>query len=101
MREGVVVLVKQDSNKGEGNKSFAQDGNFILIYHEDGTFVTYFHLRKDGSTVVEGETVQQGQLIGYSGNTSWSSAPHLHISIFSFKPKLNKKNMLNYSSFLW
>lgn len=99
MRAGVVVLVKQDSNRGGGSKSFANDGNYVLIYHEDGTFASYFHLKKDGSVVQEGEKVQQGQLIGYSGNTGWSSSPHLHISIFSFKPKLNEKNMLTYSSF--
>jgi len=99
MRGGVVVQVKQDSDKGGPNVSFANDGNYILIYHEDGTFATYFHLRKNGSLVREGARVRQGQRIAFSGNTGWSSEPHLHVSVLSYRPKVNAKNMITYSTF--
>ncbi|MDX1902760.1 MAG: M23 family metallopeptidase [Thermonemataceae bacterium] len=99
MREGIVVLVKEDSNRGGGSITFVNDGNFVLIYHSDGTFANYYHFKKSGCVVKEGDIVRQGQLIGYSGNTGWSSEPHLHVDIFSFKPMLNEKNMLTYPAF--
>ncbi len=99
MRGGTVVQVKQDSDRGGPNVSFANEGNYILIYHEDGTFAVYFHLRKNGSMVREGARVRQGQRIAYSGNTGWSSEPHLHVSVLSYRPKVNAKNMITYSTF--
>lgn len=80
-RGGVVVKVKEDSDKGGRTSEFAQHGNHIVIYHEDGTLAYYFHLSKDGSQVEVGEQVKQGQFIGLSGNTGWSTAPHLHFII--------------------
>lgn len=44
------------------------------------TFATYYaHL--SSFTVKDGDTVVQGQVIGYSGNTGTSSAPHLHFGV--------------------
>ena len=45
-RDGTVVEVKADSNRGGPSTAYAQDANYILILHEDGTFgtVSYTHL---------------------------------------------------------
>lgn len=99
MRGGIVVQVKQDSDSGGSDISFANEGNYVLIYHEDGTFAVYFHLRKNGSMVREGTRVSQGQRIAYSGNTGWSSEPHLHVSVLSYRPKVNTKNTITYPTF--
>ncbi|MCU0438212.1 MAG: M23 family metallopeptidase [Raineya sp.] len=99
MREGVVVAVKEDSNRGGPNSSYANDGNYILILHSDNTFGLYYHFKQNGCVVNEGDIVKQGQLIGYSGNTGWSSKPHLHINICSYKPQVNEKNMITYETF--
>jgi len=98
IREGVVILTKQDSNRGGPSSSYANDGNYILIYHKDGTFATYYHFKQNGVVVNEGNYVKQGQHIGYSGNTGWSSEPHLHINVCSYKPNANDKNMFTYST---
>jgi murein DD-endopeptidase MepM/ murein hydrolase activator NlpD len=78
---GVVIKVKEDSDKGGRKPTFSDDANRITIYHADGTLAEYMHLRKDGALVAVGDTVRQGQVIGYSGNTGWSTTPHLHFVV--------------------
>ncbi|MGI9257144.1 MAG: M23 family metallopeptidase [Salinispira sp.] len=80
-RSGIVVSVKEDSNSGGRGSRYAQYGNVISIMHSDGTFGNYVHLQRNGAIVEPGETVQNGQLIGYSGNTGQSSGPHLHFDV--------------------
>ncbi len=81
VRSGVVVRVKDDSDKHGRTMAFAQFGNHIIIYHEDGTLGYYYHISKDGSKVKVGDTVQQKQFIALSGNTGWSTTPHLHFIV--------------------
>ncbi len=81
-REGVIVRIKENSNRGGFDKKFASSGNFITIEHSDTTFATYYHLKKNGVRVKVGDKVSKGTLIGYSGNTGYSSGPHLHFAIF-------------------
>lgn len=51
-------------------------GNFISIQHSDGRISRYLHL--DDASVVEGQIVAGGDLIGTSGNTGQPTSPHLH-----------------------
>jgi len=81
-RGGTVVAVKKDSNKGCRNPSCKSLANYILIHHSDGTFGSYVHLQKNGAKVKEGDIVEAGQIIGISGNTGWSSGPHLHFEVY-------------------
>lgn len=80
-RGGVVVKVKQDSDKHGRTSAFAEHGNYIIIYHEDGTFAYYYHIPQNGSKVNVGEQVKQGQIIALSGNTGWTTSPHLHFVV--------------------
>ena len=80
-RDGLVVEVKQDSNVGGNDPKFEPFGNFIKVYHEDGTLGSYVHLVQNGSLVKKGDQIKKGQLIGISGNTGWSSGPHLHFMV--------------------
>jgi len=88
-RAGTVIAIKENSNKGGRDKSFAQHSNYIFIQHDDSTIAAYLHLQKDGAEVELGESVSEQQFIGRSGNTGWSTTPHLHFEVF--KPNKNLK----------
>lgn len=48
---------------------------------EDGTAASYAHLGYRGVAVAVGETVEAGQLLGYSGATGDVEEPHLHVAV--------------------
>ena len=81
-REGVVVMTKGDSNQGCSQPRCQDMSNYVIIYHSDGTFANYGHLKYNGVKVEVGQKVKAGQVIGLSGNTGWSSGPHLHFEIY-------------------
>ena len=81
-RAGTVVQLKEDSNINGYTEDVADDGNFIEIEHDDGTFSVYYHLEQNGAAVVIGQSVNEGEFIGYSGNTGYSSGPHLHLHVW-------------------
>ena len=80
-RGGVVQEIKEDSDKGGLKDEFLSQGNHIIIRHYDGSEAMYWHLQKDGIVVNAGDTVVQGQHIGYSGNTGYTAFPHLHFQV--------------------
>lgn len=82
-RAGMVILTKADSDIGGPDKKYSNDANYISILHADGTIASYLHFKKDGIVAKEGMPVQQGQLIGYSGNTGFSDGPHLHFELMN------------------
>ncbi len=81
-RGGRVVRVKDDSNVGGRKIQFDPCNNFIIIRHEDGTLGHYCHLKKGGVKVTPGQIVWAGQVIALSGNTGFSSGPHLHFCVY-------------------
>lgn len=80
-RGGLVVELKQDSNRGGPGDEFQHDSNFVRIFHQDGTWASYSHLLQNGVRVIAGEKVRAGQIIGLSGNTGQSRGPHLHFAV--------------------
>jgi murein DD-endopeptidase MepM/ murein hydrolase activator NlpD len=81
-RGGIVVKTKDDSDKRGFSKAFAKYGNYVTILHDDGTFGTYYHLKKGGVLVNVGQRVERSYPLGYSGNTGYTSGPHLHFAVF-------------------
>lgn len=82
-REGVVVRVKEDGDRGGWNRKYRPYGNNIVIQHPDGSRAGYWHLQKDGALVNVGDTVQKGQLIALSGKTGYAALPHLHFLVWT------------------
>ena len=80
-RSGVVVEIREDSNKGGLKPKYLSEGNHVIIQHDDGSYGNYWHLKYNGALVNVGDTVQQGQVIGLSGNTGYTAFPHLHFEV--------------------
>lgn len=81
-REGVVMQVENDFAKaGLNRERYGGRANFIRILHDDGTMALYAHLREEGALVRVGQRVRAGQQIGLSGNTGFTTGPHLHFVI--------------------
>ena len=83
-REGVVVRVKEDGDRGGWNKKYRPYGNNIVIQHPDGSRAGYWHLQHNGALVNVGDTVKKGQVIALSGKTGYAAMPHLHFLVWSF-----------------
>jgi len=77
-RAGIVVRVQESFV--DGDNVFGHE-NYVLVQHDDGTVARYVHLTQFGALVNIGASVQQGDLIAYSGNTGNSSGPHLHFDV--------------------
>jgi len=67
------VLIKRTRGKSEGN--------FVGIRHGNGYESYYLHLSRFARGQKQGARVQQGEVIGFVGNTGWSTGPHLDYRI--------------------
>lgn len=92
VRAGTVVKVVDHFNKSCPESSCLEFNNFIIIQHDDGTYADYAHLKQNGAIVRAGDQVATGDPIGYSGNTGWTTGPHLHLTIFV--PAVNKRKTI-------
>jgi len=81
-RDGVVMQVESDFDKAGLNlEKYGGRANFVRILHDDGTMALYAHLQEDGVLVRVGQRVRAGQQIGLSGNTGFTTGPHLHFAV--------------------
>jgi len=81
-REGTVVSVKDHFEKGGPHRKYEDCANLIVVQHSDGTMAHYCHLAPKSAKVQVGEKVRVGELLAASGNTGFTSGPHLHFAVF-------------------
>ncbi len=81
-REGVVMQVESDFQRaGLDREAYGGRANFVRILHDDGSMALYAHLQPEGAYVRVGQRVRTGQQIGLSGNTGFTTGPHLHFAV--------------------
>lgn len=80
-RGGIVILTEDRFTVGAPDRRLFTKANHVLIQHSDGTVGEYFHLKPQGVVVKVGQQVKEGELIGYSGHTGFSTQPHLHFHV--------------------
>jgi murein DD-endopeptidase MepM/ murein hydrolase activator NlpD len=81
-RDGVVMQVESGFDRAGLNKEkYAERANVVRILHDDGSMAVYAHLQENGVYVRVGDRVHVGQQIAASGNTGYSSGPHLHFCV--------------------
>src|SRR5687768_15190546 len=80
-RAGIVDAVEARQGKTRDEEPLTYEGNFVRVRHADGTAATYAHLKYDDIAVAVGESVEAGQLLGYSGATGDVDYPHLHFVV--------------------
>ncbi|MEZ4331888.1 MAG: M23 family metallopeptidase [Myxococcota bacterium] len=83
-RGGTLVEVINDKVASGIRTGESEGDNRVVIEHVDGTFAIYAHLRHGGPARV-GQTVESGELIGLSGDTGFSTGPHLHFEVYRIR----------------
>lgn len=83
-RSGYVVEAVGEHGEGGPDAALMNKTNYVRIMHDDGTFATYAHLLRDSVRVSIGQRVAEGGLLGLSGNSGYSSGPHLHFAVERF-----------------
>ena len=81
-KSGVVIV------NGSGRAA----GNYVTIKHDNTYSSIYMHLSR--SAVKKGQTVKQGELIGYMGQTGITTGSHLHFGIIKNGSYVNPANYM-------
>ncbi len=83
---GSKILAAQDGTViGIGNTDTACNsasyGKWMLLRHNNGLSTLYAHLSQ--FIAGENQTVKKGEMIALSGNTGYSTGPHLHFTVYA------------------
>jgi murein DD-endopeptidase MepM/ murein hydrolase activator NlpD len=66
---------------GRSLERYGSRANYVRVLHDDGTMAIYAHLKAETIRVRLGARISSGQVIAHSGNTGYSSGPHLHFAV--------------------
>ena len=104
-KDGVVIYPTEDSqtqyadNGYIGNNDGGGYGNYVVIEHSDGNYTYYAHMAEGSITVMSGDSVRQGQVIGKMGHSGNSTGVHLHFEVrLGGNTSANRVDPLDYVS---
>ena len=85
INSGTQILASADGIViGTGNTDLVRScqswGKWVVVRHNFGLTTLYAHLSL--VKVQNGQKVKSGELLGYSGNTGFSTGPHLHFGVY-------------------
>jgi murein DD-endopeptidase MepM/ murein hydrolase activator NlpD len=84
-QKGKIVEIYTESNEGGFNDKYLQNinkyTNRITIKHAENEYTQYAHLAHKSEKVKVGQEVAKGHVIALSGNTGYTSQPHLHFHV--------------------
>jgi murein DD-endopeptidase MepM/ murein hydrolase activator NlpD len=78
-RQGDAIVATADGQVVTVDYDATGFGNYVIIKHKHGFYTRYGHMQQ--FRVTTGQRVQQGETIGYIGNTGLSTGPHLHYEV--------------------
>lgn len=79
-RGGTVLYIQDGFTEGGRDPDLLELANLVVVAHDDGSMATYGHL-SPGIPVSRGDTVQEGDPLGFSGMTGFAGQPHLHFHV--------------------
>ncbi len=97
-RQGDPVVATANGQVVTVDNDVGGFGLYIIIKHKHGFYTRYAHLQK--FAVSKGDKVQQGQVVGYIGNTGLSTGPHLHYEVHIGSDVVDPLKYLNIRSSL-
>ncbi|MFZ6654838.1 M23 family metallopeptidase [Undibacterium sp. TJN19] len=81
-RSGAVLgIVQHFEDNGKAEPAYFDRANYVRILHDDGSWADYFHLKQNSVKVNLGQRVEAGMAIALSGNSGYSTTPHLHFHV--------------------
>jgi murein DD-endopeptidase MepM/ murein hydrolase activator NlpD len=81
-RDGVVMQIEEDFHgSGANAERYGDRANYVRVLHADGSMALYAHLAPGSTLYRLGDHVRTGDFLGKSGNTGFSTGPHLHFSV--------------------
>jgi murein DD-endopeptidase MepM/ murein hydrolase activator NlpD len=78
-RQGDAIVATADGQVVTVDYDATGFGNYVIIKHKHGFYTRYGHMQQ--FRVTTGQRLQQGETIGYIGNTGLSTGPHLHYEV--------------------